>query len=122
MTVLLLFSGSGNLAPIPTQGQVSSEVVDNVSWADTVAQCFSDKKVKFYGAFWCPHCADQKKIFGESMKYVDYVECDPRGENARTEECAAENIESFPTWIFANGERLIGVRTLDELAKTASCN
>ena len=28
-----------------------------------------------YGAYWCPHCQAQKKVFGESFQYVPYVEC-----------------------------------------------
>jgi hypothetical protein len=30
---------------------------------DLFAQCLKDKDAKFYGAFWCPHCQNQKAMF-----------------------------------------------------------
>lgn len=32
---------------------------------DDFAKCLSEKGVKFYGAFWCSHCANQKAMFGK---------------------------------------------------------
>lgn len=33
-----------------------------------------------YGAFWCPHCEDQREAFGrEAMADFPYVECFPDG-------------------------------------------
>ena len=40
---------------------------------DGVAQCLTEKGVKFYGAFWCPHCQNQKKMFGRSARLLPYV-------------------------------------------------
>ena len=35
---------------------------------------------KFYGAFWCSHCFDQKQEFGmEAQEDLPYVECYPQG-------------------------------------------
>ena len=28
-----------------------------------------------YGLYWCPHCIDQKVMFGDHFSYVTYVEC-----------------------------------------------
>ncbi|HEY4504811.1 MAG TPA: hypothetical protein VJI73_03495, partial [Candidatus Paceibacterota bacterium] len=33
---------------------------------DAFANCLKDRGAIFYGAFWCPHCANQKKLFGKS--------------------------------------------------------
>lgn len=41
----------------------------------TLASCLADKGVKFYGAYWCPHCADQKRMFGKAVKELPYEEC-----------------------------------------------
>ena len=30
---------------------------------DQFALCLGDKGAVFYGAFWCPHCQNQKKMF-----------------------------------------------------------
>ncbi|MBU0546243.1 hypothetical protein KKA13_03245 [Patescibacteria group bacterium] len=134
LAVLLLFAGVTSVAPpvvepVVVKPAVAAEKpavavskVEAAAVAPAVAQCLAQKGVKLYGAYWCQHCADQKKIFGEDIKYIDYIECDSRGENARAEECAAQKITSFPTWVFADSERLIGTRNLDELAEKAGCN
>src|SRR6266700_8112952 len=48
-----------------------------VSTLDGFAQCLKDRGAKMYGAWWCPHCADQKEMFGFAFQYVNYVECSP---------------------------------------------
>jgi glutaredoxin len=86
-----------------------------------IAKCLTEKGVKFYGAFWCPHCADQKKILGDDMKYINYVECDPKGENAKAEECQKAGVERYPTWFFPGQGLEVGVHTPEDLAKKANC-
>lgn len=71
---------------------------------------------KMYGAFWCPHCQQQKAYFGESAKRLPYVECSPDGQGSpQASECQAMKIESYPTWII-NGKRFEEVMTLQQLA------
>lgn len=86
-----------------------------------IAQCLTDKNVKMYGAFWCPHCESQKKIFGDDFRYITYVECDPRGENADREACQEAGVERYPTWVFPGQEPVIGEQDPLELAKKANC-
>ena len=72
---------------------------------------------KKYGAFWCPHCFEQKQLFGkEGFAEVDYVECDPQGENPQRDACIAKGIQSFPTWEI-DGKLYPGTKVLDELAE-----
>jgi uncharacterized membrane protein len=74
---------------------------------------------KEYGAYWCPHCHDQKMLFGKvAAKLVDYVECDPKGQNSRTELCqaAAANVKGFPTWEI-QGQFYSGTLSLEKLAE-----
>lgn len=71
---------------------------------------------QMFGAYWCPHCQEQKKMFGEAFSAVDYVECDPGGENPRTQDCLDNDIEAFPTWVI-NDEQHLGVHSLPELAE-----
>ena len=89
--------------------------------ADTLAQCLTDKGVKMYGAYWCPHCQDQKKQFGTSWKYINYIECSLPGGRGQTQECNDANIEGYPTWDFGEGKRIGGVRSFSDLAKNAGC-
>lgn len=87
---------------------------------DEFAKHLSEKGVTMYGAYWCPHCASQKKLFGSSFDYVNYVECDPRGNNAQPQLCESKGIEGFPTWEFPleNGETemVSGELSLREIA------
>lgn len=75
---------------------------------------------KKYGAFWCPHCYEQKQLFGkEAFKEINYFECDPQGKNPQREACIAAGIESFPTWE-VDGKLYPGTQILDELAKLSN--
>ncbi len=86
-------------------------------WIRSLAEHLSKSDVKFYGASWCPHCADQKKMFGSSVTRIPYVECSPGGPQApQAQVCKDKNIESYPTWII-NGQRYTGVQPLDTLAQ-----
>jgi len=71
---------------------------------------------KMYGAFWCPHCYEQKQLFGkEAFKSLNYVECDPSGKNPQPAACAAAKIQSYPTWTI-KGETVSGAQVLEKLA------
>src|SRR5262245_50308877 len=70
---------------------------------DAFAQCLKDKGAVFYGAFWCPHCQAQKKLFGSSASLLPYVECSTLDGNAQTAVCTDKKIASYPTWEFADG-------------------
>src|ERR1700694_373108 len=37
---------------------------------DAFARCLTERGVKMYGAWWCPHCVEQKEKFGASFEYV----------------------------------------------------
>ena len=89
---------------------------------DTLAQCIADKGVRFYGAWWCPHCRDQKAVFGASAKLLPYIECSPPGQQGPSlPVCADAGIKGYPTWEFADGTREVKVFTLQELADKTSC-
>lgn len=89
---------------------------------DALAQCLTEKRVMMYGAYWCSHCADQKRMFGTSFKDVLYVECAIPGLDTQTPECERQQIQGYPTWIRTDGERLSGVIPLSQLASWAGCD
>ncbi|URD53372.1 vitamin K epoxide reductase family protein [Chroococcidiopsis sp. CCNUC1] len=81
-----------------------------------LAQHLKQTGAKMYGAFTCPHCQNQKHLFGaEAAKQLNYVECHPQGQNAQPQACQAAGIEGFPTWEI-NGQKYTGEKTLQELA------
>ena len=77
---------------------------------DGFAKCLASKQVKMYGAYWCPHCADQKAMFESSFQYVPYVECGVPGSHDEAPQCKEAGIKHFPTWEFAGGDRQDDVR------------
>ena len=88
---------------------------------DGFAQCLGERDAVFYGAFWCPHCKSQKEMFGRSAKHLPYVECSYPNGRGQVARCVAEGIKGYPTWVFADGARLEGEVSLDELAAKTGC-
>src|SRR5437899_12167398 len=93
-----------------------------VSTLDGFAQCLKAKGARMYGAWWCPHCADQKEMFGYAFQYVNYVECSPKGLRTATPECAQAGVKNFPTWQFADGSRTEGAQPLSVLSEKTGCS
>jgi hypothetical protein len=87
---------------------------------DGFAQCLAASGAEFYGAFWCPHCQDQKALFGSSSKYLPYVECS-NTDNTQKQICIDKKIEGYPTWIFKDGSILNGKIELQTLADKTQC-
>ncbi len=88
---------------------------------DDLAKCLKEKGAIFYGAFWCPNCQSQKKLFGRSERFLSYVECSTPDGNNQLEICRKAGIEAYPTWTFSNGTSTVGVLLPDELAEQAGC-
>ncbi|MDJ1184461.1 vitamin K epoxide reductase family protein [Roseofilum casamattae] len=77
---------------------------------------FNQVGVKKYGAYWCPHCDEQKQLFGkEASDRLTYIECAADGVDAQVETCRAAGIQSFPSWEI-NGQIYAGTKSLNELA------
>ena len=88
---------------------------------DDFAKCLTANDVKMYGAFWCSHCQSQKKLFGASWQYVDYVECSMPDGNSQTEFCKQAGIQGYPTWEFKDGSRLDGEVPFSQLSQKSGC-
>jgi phage baseplate assembly protein gpV len=91
------------------------------SHLNAFAQCLAAKQTKMYGAYWCPHCAEQKEIFAASFQYVPYVECGIKGSRAESPGCLQAGIKRFPTWQFSDGERREGAMQLRALSEKTGC-
>ncbi len=91
---------------------------------DAFARCLKDRGVKMYGAWWCPHCQEQKEKFGASFEYAPYVECGIKGDtHGQSQVCKDENVKHFPTWQFPpTGERVERIFTLQELSDRTGCS
>jgi uncharacterized membrane protein len=82
-----------------------------------LAEHLDDEGALFYGASWCPHCQEQKRLFGASVKRLPYVECSPAGPNTpQAPSCNAAGVQLYPTWVI-NGRKYAGeVLSLARLA------
>ena len=81
-----------------------------------LAEHLTSQGAVMYNAYWCPHCHDQKEMFGkEAAKKLNLVECAKDGFNNQRELCEAKGIEGFPSWEI-NGSISSGVKSLKELA------
>ena len=90
--------------------------------ASDLAKCLAANGAKVYGASSCSHCQDQKALFGEDWKLVNYIECEaPEDPNAQKDECMRAGITAYPTWVFKDGQVKQGFASMDELAQMSEC-
>ena len=91
---------------------------------DAFARCLTERGAKMYGAWWCPHCQEQKEKFGASFEYAPYVECGVKGDlHGVAQVCKDDKISHYPTWQFPpTGERVERVFTLQELSDRTGCS
>jgi uncharacterized membrane protein len=76
-----------------------------------------DSGIRFYGAYWCPACQEQKALFEASAHRLPYVECTPEGRRGvRNLACVKNDIKDYPTWII-DGRRHNGVVSVNRLAR-----
>ena len=94
---------------------------------NTFAKCLAEKKITMYGDYRCPHCQNEKRAFGDSFKYVPYVEC-----TQEPGRCAQMGVKGYPTWIFEDqmsppgsagqtARRLAGEQGLTKLSQASGC-
>ncbi|MEL6331976.1 MAG: vitamin K epoxide reductase family protein [Cyanobacteria bacterium J06626_26] len=105
-------ASGGNTGPAITSTSGSAEVA--------LAKHLKEVDAKMYGAYWCPHCFDQKQLFGqEAKKYMPYIECADDGADSQTALCqSVPEITGFPTWE-VNGQFLPGTQSLATLAEAS---
>lgn len=94
---------------------VLQAVLDLVQ-AQSLALCLTQKGVIMYGTERCPHCQNQKKLFGSAFATIRYVDCDLHGD-----QCDAANVQGYPTRV---GLGIIspGQQSLSDIAQTFACN
>jgi uncharacterized membrane protein len=82
-----------------------------------LAKHLKSSGAKMFSAFWCPHCYEQKQLFGkEAFAEINSIECDPKGVNPQTQLCQDTKIQGFPSWQI-NGQLYPGTQTLERLAE-----
>lgn len=114
---------AGGKIPIPQpqtapQPPLGWEITTTSGEAEiALAKHLAQKNAVLYSAYWCPHCYEQKLLFGkEAFKEVAKVECDPKGVAPSPQKCIDAKIKAFPTWII-NGNTYEGVQSLEKLVQ-----
>ena len=88
---------------------------------DSFAACIKESGATFYGAFWCPHCQEQKKLFGRSAKELPYVECSTPDGRGQLPICIEKKVETYPTWHFSNASTTTGTLSLAQISQFTGC-
>ena len=80
------------------------------------AKFLNINNVTMYSAYWCPHCHDQKQLFGKkAVKELSIVECAQDGKDNQYKLCQEKGIDGFPSWEI-NEKIYSGVKDLNDLA------
>ncbi len=101
-----------------TPGQVGPPIVNTSGPAEIeLAKHLTASGAKMYEAYWCPHCHEQKELFGQqASSFLTHIECAKDGKNSQTDRCLAAKVEGFPTWEIQGKLTSSGRKTLQELA------
>jgi uncharacterized lipoprotein NlpE involved in copper resistance len=71
-----------------------TEVVDvDVAKTAALGECLADNGWTMYGTSTCPHCKNQKALFGSSFEEVTYIDC-----IAESQKCQIAGISGVPVW------------------------
>jgi uncharacterized membrane protein/glutaredoxin len=127
VAVLTITATLAVYAPINAGGSPNGDVAGQVGPPITtasgpaevaLANHLSDIGATMYAAWWCPHCHDQKQLFGaEATQALNTVECAEDGQNSQTALCRSKpEIAGFPSWEI-NGEFYPGTQSLARLAE-----
>ena len=81
------------------------------------AQCVTDAGAVFYGTEWCPHCKNQKALFGvAAMEKIKFIDCDQQKAL-----CDSANVTGYPTWVYRDGSSVAGTQELAAIAAKTNC-
>ncbi len=107
-------TGDG-VAPPPVRAQSTPATI-------ALAEQLTAQGARVYTAYWCPHCHDQKELFGrEAAAKLTVIECAADGRNSQKALCDTKKIEGYPSWEI-NGTIDSGVKPLAKLADLIGYN
>ncbi len=107
----ILFVSVASIIFVLIAGSVGFSYINSKkpSYLDDFAKCLTEKGAVMYGASWCQYTAAQKKMFGNSMKFIDYRDFSENPE-----------VKLTPTW-FINGNKYENTQSLDKLSAITGC-
>lgn len=81
----------------------------------------NNKKIKFYGADWCPDCTRSKAFLDEQKVEYEYINIEKVPGAAEEVEKINNGYQSIPTIIFPDGQVLVEPSN-EELQKALDAN
>ena len=86
----------------------------------SLAKHLTESGITMYSAYWCPHCNEQKEMFGqEAVSELKIVECAEDGINNQSDLCKQKGIEGYPSWEI-NNQIESGIKSLEELSRRSN--
>ena len=95
-------------SPSPT---ATPTAVSYEEFQEALANHLRDTGAVLYWSPTCPHCTEQKRLFGDAVQYLLNVDC-----SAEYVVCVQKSVQVVPTWEI-RGRLHPGVRSLDDLAR-----
>lgn len=80
---------------------------------EETARCIGENSVLYVRAG-CSYCAEQKALFGSSIKYLDIIDC-------AVQSAKCQDIRGVPTWII-NDKEYRGVQSIEKLKGLTGCS
>jgi hypothetical protein len=102
----------------PNRVSLTAEVDTKSNQAEVaLSEHLAKTGAKFYGAAWCGHCTNQKRLFGQAAQTtLPYIECDRKSAKSQADLCTQKRVRLFPSWEI-DGKMYEGSRELADLAK-----
>ncbi len=97
-----------SVAGLKAEGEAAPDLV-------AFAKALDQSGTTMYGAYWCPHCLAQKRLFEDGAQFLPYVEMTDANRNPTTQ-ATTLGITDYPTWEFPDGTRFVGEMTLAQLS------
>lgn len=117
--VIIVFAIMNTQSVNPNSGGSATGTTSAPGKYDAFAQCLANAGATMYGAVWCPHCQELKATFGNSFRYIKYVECPDN-----TQLCLDKGVNAYPTWILGTTTIDVGFDgndTMKLLASSTGC-
>ncbi len=77
-----------------TVKKIDSKNIEIVKTVEEFSKCITKNWAKVYWTSWCWHCQKQKEMFWDSVKNLNFTDCD-----ANRKACKSAWITWYPTWV-----------------------
>lgn len=99
-----------------TTRQLIKKVIALYVSPSRLAQCLSSNWRVMFGTERCPHCKDQRQLFGSSFEQIQYIDCDQEKSL-----CREHNIQAYPTRMDLGGNMYVWIQSIQELKHKSEC-